>query len=219
MNTATVATATQGNSPLVRRVVVVPSLWAPFHHRPAVTALAAFTKAIQPEGIVFLNAPNDRSGTTHDAFVDVLAAFRTIYGGMIMAHGYTHQDTDHDIGAFTSLNVGTLPESAPIAPGWRAVSVDLNAQPDVLACAATADTNVVCGDTGRLRLTGRAVAAEHGTMRAWLVFECGTLAADPAAGTLGFGILETDATRTTARPIRVGADGCFTYRGTRYTPP
>jgi uncharacterized membrane protein len=77
----------------------------------------------------------------------------------------------------------------------------------------------MCGDTGRLRLTGRAVPAEYGTLRAWMVFECGTLAADPAAGTLGFGILETVATTTTARPVRVGKDGCFTYRGTRFTPP
>lgn len=47
-------------------------------------------------------------------------------------------------------------------------------------------------------------------MHAWLVFECGTLAADPAAGTLGFGILEIDGPTVTARPIRVGADGSFT---------
>jgi hypothetical protein len=213
MNT-TIAAPLPVHGPQFRRVVVVPSLWAPFHHRPAVTALAAFTTAIQPDGIVFLNAPNEQPAQAHTAFVDVLAAFRNNYGGMIMVHGYAH-----DIASLTSLNVGILPESAPVAPGWRAVSVDLNAQPDVVACAATADTNVVCGDTGRLRLTGRAVPAEHGTLRAWLVFECGALAADPAAGTLGFGILETDATTTTARPVRIGTDGSFTYRGTRHQPP
>jgi hypothetical protein len=41
----------------VRRLVVVPSLWAPFHHRPAVAALAAFAEATQPDAIVFMNAP------------------------------------------------------------------------------------------------------------------------------------------------------------------
>lgn len=79
--------------------------------------------------------------------------------------------------------------------------------------------NVVCGATGRLRLTGRAVPTGNGTMQAWLVFECETLAADPAAGTLGFGILEIDGITITARPMRIGADGSFTYRGTRHEPP
>jgi hypothetical protein len=56
-------------------------------------------------------------------------------------------------------------------------------------------------------------------MHAWLVFECGTPAADPAAGTLGFGILEIEGTTVTARPIRIDTDGSFTYRGTRHEPP
>ncbi|HEX5405074.1 MAG TPA: hypothetical protein VFX16_22560 [Pseudonocardiaceae bacterium] len=212
------ATTPPGSDPQSRRVVVVPSLWAPFHHRPAVAALAGFTTTTQPDGIVFLSAPNGRSSQAHRAFIDVLAQFRTGYQGAIMICGHVH-DTDQLASLNVGLNVGLLPESAPIAPGWQAVPVDLDAQPDVVACAATADTNMVCGDTGRLRLTGRAVPAEHGTLQAWLVFECGTLAADPAAGTLGFGILETNATTATGRPVRVGADGSFTYRGTRYQPP
>jgi hypothetical protein len=128
-----------------------------------------------------------------------------------MMYGCTH----HNTAVFTNLNVLLLSESAPIVPGWLAASVDPNGQPDV----ATVDTNVVCGGTGRLRLTGHAVPAEHGTMRAWLVFECGTLAADPAAGTLGFGVLEMDGPTVTARPVRIGADGTFTYRGTGFEPP
>lgn len=87
------------------------------------------------------------------------------------------------------------------------------------AHAATAGANVVCDGTGRLRLTGRAVSTGDGAMTAWLVFECGTLAADPVAGTLGFGILEIDGTTIAARPIRIGTDGSFTYRGTRRQPP
>ncbi|HEY4007563.1 MAG TPA: hypothetical protein VGM60_20610 [Pseudonocardia sp.] len=60
-------------------------------------------------------------------------------------------------------------------------------------------------------------------VQAWLVLECGTLAADPDAGTLGFGVLEHDATVTTAYPIRIGADGSFTFhrtpaRSTQHTP-
>ena len=132
-----------------------------------------------------------------------------------MVHSYTR----HDATAFTSTNVCTLPEAAPIVPGWLAASIDLHAQPDVVMCAASADTNVVCGATGRLRLTGRAVPTEHGTMRAWLVFECGTLAADTTAGTLGFGVLEVDAAMVTARPVSIGTDGSFTYRGTCFEPP
>ena len=84
----------------------------------------------------------------------------------------------------------------------------LKAQPDMAGPDATASadvvSNVVCGGTGRLRLTGHALPTGDGPVRAWVVFECGTLAADPAAGTLGFGILEIDG--TTARPIRIGED-------------
>ena len=36
-------------------------------------------------------------------------------------------------------------------------------------------------------------------------------------GTLGFGVLEHDATVTTAYPVRIGADGSFTFHGTRHT--
>jgi hypothetical protein len=216
VNTATFVTTTPpGDGPQVRRVVVVPSLWAPFHHQPAVAALVVFTKAIQPDKIVFMNAPDDLSTQAHEAFMNVLATFRTTYGGKMMVHGYSH----HDTATFTGLNVVTLPESAPVVPGWLAMSVDLNTQLDVATGAARAGMNVVCGGTGRLRLTGRAVPAEQGTTRAWLVFECGTLLADPAAGTLGFGVLEIDGATVTARPVRVGIDGSFTYRGTYFDPP
>jgi hypothetical protein len=191
----------------------VPGLWAPLHHRPAVAALAAFVATVQPDEVVFLHAPASMPRQARKAFINEVATFRTTYGGKIMVHGYTHHDTT----AFVSLNVRTLPESAPIVPGWLAI--DLHAQPDVMACAKSTDTNVVCGGTGRLRLTGRAVPADHGIMRAWLVFECGTLAADPAAGTLGFGVLEVVDATVTARPVRVGTDGKFTYRGTRFEPP
>jgi hypothetical protein len=117
------------------------------------------------------------------------------------------------------LNVAALPESALVVPGWRAASIDLNAQPDMAANAASTGANVVSGATGRLRLTGRAAPTGDGAMHAWLVFECGTLAADPAAGTLGFGILETDEATVTARPVRVGTDGSFTYRGAQHQAP
>jgi len=90
----------------------------------------------------------------------------------------------------------------------------------VLGCAREAGGNLVCGDTGRLRLTGRAIpGGEDGGARAWLVFECGTLAADPAAGTLGFGVLVDDGTTVSACPVRVGADGSFTLRGVHHGPP
>lgn len=199
----------------MRRIVVLPSLWAPFHHRPAVAALAAFVGAVQPDSVVFLNAPTDLPREASEAFMDEVAALRDTYRGKIMVHDYGN----HNSTAYTELNVATLPEAAPIVPGWLAATVELTAQPNVVVGAATAETNVVCGGTGRLRLTGRAVPGEHGMMRAWLVFECGTLAADPAAGTLGFGVLEIDSVTVTARPVRIGTDGSFTYRGTCYGPP
>jgi hypothetical protein len=201
---------------VAERLAVVPSLWAPFHHRPAVATLAAFAEALQPGGIVFMNAPGAPSTQeAREAFLNVLAAFRATYRGPIAAHMPTDQE---HAAAFTRLNVATLPESSLIVPGWRAASIDLNAQPDIAAHAATADTNIISGATGRLRLTGRAAPTADGTIRAWLVFECGTLAADSGAGTLGFGILEMHETTVTARPMRIGADGSFTYRGIRYKP-
>lgn len=84
-------------------------------------------------------------------------------------------------------------------PGWLATSRDVAAEPDMIAYAESMDANVVCGATERLRLTGRERPAENGGVRAWLVFECGTLAADPAAGTLGFGVLEGSGRAVAAR--------------------
>jgi hypothetical protein len=167
------------------------------------------------EDIVFMNAPGDLPTQAHEAFVNVLAAFHATYRGPIAAHSPTGQRPV----PFARLDVVILPDSTPVMPGWRAASVDLNAQPDMAAHPATAGANVVCGATGRLRLTGRAMPTSNGAVRAWLVFECGTLAADPAAGTLGLGILEIEETTITARPVRLGTDGTFTYRGTRHRPP
>lgn len=197
----------------VRRVVVVPSLWAPCHHAAAVEVLAAFVGTLRPDGVVFLNAPGAMSRPAREAFTGVLGAVRTGYAGLIGVHGYG----EHDAAVLASLRVTVVGELAPVVPGWLAASGDLATEPDVLASAETTGANVVCGGTGRLRLTGRARPAEDGTVRAWLVFECGTLAADPAAGTLGFGVLDVAGRAVTARPVRVGADGGFTFCGTRYT--
>jgi hypothetical protein len=77
----------------------------------------------------------------------------------------------------------------------------------------------VCGGTGRLRLTGRAMPGEDGTVRAWLVFECGTLAADRSAGAPGFGVLEMQGSTVSTRPVRMDpVDGAFTVYGMRYRP-
>jgi hypothetical protein len=209
-----------GDGLLVRRVLVVPGLWVPWHHRPAVAALAAFAGSVALDGIVFLEATGEPSW---EAFVSVVAAFRAVYRGPIAVHGPDELDS----AALARLSVALLPSAALVAPGWRAVPADLVTLPPpppapppaTTADAAPAGDSVVCGETGRLRLTGRALPGGDGEMRAWLVFECGTLAADPAAGTLGFGILEIGADTVTARPVRIGADGSFTYRGTRYRPP
>jgi hypothetical protein len=209
---AAVLTATPPGT--VRRLVVLPSLWPPVHHRLAVAALGVFVEAVVPDGIVFMNAPGEAPAPTREAFVAVLAALRAVYRGPVAVHGPTMRHT----AVFAGLDVATLPESA-VVPGWRAASLDPHARPDRAAHTATAGANVVCGATGRLRLTGHAVPAEHGTMRAWLVFECGTLAADPSAGTLGFGVLEINGATVTARPVRVGTEGSFTYRGTPFQPP
>ncbi|MGH3884674.1 MAG: hypothetical protein ACRDRC_14915 [Pseudonocardiaceae bacterium] len=202
----------------VRRVVVVPGLWAPLHHVAAVEVLAAFVGTLQPDGIVFLNAPGGMSRQEREAFTGVLGAVRTGYAGLIGVHG-DGDHGEHDAAVLASLRVTVVGELAPVVPGWLAASGDLATEPDDVASAETTGANVVCGATGRLRLTGRARPGEDGTVRAWLVFECGTLAADPAAGTLGFGVLDIAGRTVTARPVRVGADGGFTFCGTRYTAP
>ena len=203
----------------VRRVLVVPGLWAPLHHVPAVKALAAFVTAVQPDGVVFLSTPGGMPGPAWEAFTGVLAAFRTGYAGLIGVHADADHG-EHDAAVLASLRVMVVGERAPVVPDWLAVSGDLaTTEPDVLASAQSTGANVVCGATGRLRLTGRARPAKDGTVRAWLVFECGTLAADPAAGTLGFGVLDVAGRKVTARPVRVGADGGFTFGGIRYTTP
>lgn len=197
----------------VQRVLVLPGLWAPFHHSPAVAALSGYVRDTRPDGVVFLDAPEDGPADAWEAFTTVVARFRAASTAPIGVHG----GGKAAVTALAGLNVAVLPTLAEIAPGWLAATVSpTEAERGVMACAEAADANIVSGGTGRLRLTGRAVPGEHGGIaRAWLVFECGTLAADPTAGTLGFGVLEIDST-TTARPIRVGADGSFTYRGTRH---
>jgi hypothetical protein len=196
-------------------VLVLPSLWAPFYHRPAVAALAGYVQATRPDGMVFLNAPEDASDDAWKAFAVVVAGFRAVSTGPIGVHG----SGNTAVAALAGLDAAVLPPLAEIAPNWVATSISpTEAQRGVLARARAADTNLVSGGTGRLRLTGRAVPGEHGGIaQAWLVFECGTLAADPAAGTLGFGVLEDDGTTVTVCPVRVGADGSFTFHGTRYT--
>jgi hypothetical protein len=207
------------NTARVWRVVVVPSLWAPLHHVAAVTSLAAFVATVRPDAVVFLNTPDERSRQPQGAFIDVLAGFRAGYAGPIGVYGYPghpEHDGEHDAALLARLRVTVLADRAPIVAGWLATSDDLATDPDPIARAETTDANLVCGATGRLRLTGRARPATDGTVHAWLVFECGTLAADRAAGTLGFGVLEATSRTIGARPIRVGADGGFTFNGTRY---
>lgn len=199
----------------MRRVVVAPSLWAPFHHVAAIESLAAFIGTVRPHGVVFMNASGEMSDQTRVAFTEVIAGFRAGYTGRIGVHGYG----EHDTGALASLRVTVVADLAPIVPGWLAAPGDLTTRRDVITCAESTGANLVCGTTGRFRLTGRARPAADGGVRAWLVFECGTLAADPAAGTLGFGVLEGSGRAACARPIRVGADGGFIFHGTRYTAP
>src|SRR5689334_4161884 len=119
----------------VKRVVVVPSLWAPFHHRPAVATLTAFIAAIQPDRVVFLNAPADLPQRASEAFLAEVAAFRGAYRGQIVVHAHT----DHDSAAIAGLAVITLPQSAPILPGWQAVPGERTAPPDGVAGAVTGE--------------------------------------------------------------------------------
>ena len=193
-----------------RHVVVVPSLWTPFHHRRAVSALVAFVAQVPPAGIVFTNAPTDAEA--REAFVDTLAGFRAVYPGVIGVHGdAVHAD-------LAGYDVTDVAEQAEIVPGW-AVTTFCTADPPQTAHAGTPGGNLVCGGTGRLRLAGRAAPGEDGTVRAWLVFECGTLAADQTAGTLGFGLLDVHETTVSARPVRIDPeDGSFTVHGVRYRP-
>jgi hypothetical protein len=199
----------------VRRVLVLPALWAPFHHGPAVAALAGYVRDTRPDGVVFLDAPEDGPADAWEAFTTVVASFRAASTAPIGVHG----GGTAAVAALAGLNVTVLPTLAQIAPGWLAASVSpTEAERGVMACAEAANANIVTGGTGRLRLTGRAVPGDHGGIaRAWLVFECGTLAADPAAGTLGFGVLEDDGATVTACPVRVGRDGSFTLHGAHYT--
>lgn len=78
-----------------------------------------------------------------------------------------------------------------LAPGWlAALDNPMPADSGVIGRAQQAGASLVSGSTGRLRVTGLAVAAEGGGSRVWLVTECGTLTEDRQAGTPGFGVLE-----------------------------
>lgn len=205
------------NRAMARRVVMLPGLWAPFHHGPAVAALASYVRETGPDAVVFLDAPELGSGEAWEAFTVVVAGLRAACTVPIGVHGGS--EAEPAVAALAGLDVAVLLTLAELAPGWLAASIGpTEAARGVMACAEAADANIVSGGTGRLRLTGRAIPGKHGGIaRAWLVFECGTLAADPAAGTLGFGVLEDNGTTVTACPVRVGVDGSFTLHGTHYT--
>lgn len=95
-----------------RRVVVVPSLWAPFHHMAAVEAVAAFVATVRPDGVVFMNVPGQMSGQALEALTDVVAGFRAGYAGPIGVHGHGAQErAEHgacDAAVLASVRVTVL---------------------------------------------------------------------------------------------------------------
>lgn len=201
---------------------MLPALWAPLHHRPALAALSAFVGDTRPDTVVFLDAPDPGPGELWEAFTDVLHGFRAVYDGPITVcptndttTGHTRHDTD-----LATLRVSVVPSLTALAPGWLAAPDNpMRADGGVIGAAQQAGSSLVSGATGRLRITGLAVPADGGGARVWLVFECGTLAEDRHAGTLGFGVLEDNRGDFKAYPVRVGADGSFTFHHTRYAAP
>ncbi len=196
-------------------VVVLPALWAPLHHRPAIVALSEFVQNYLPDKLMFLSGPSGMSEEARAGFITAVAGFREVYAGPVGV-----QDCDaREAERLRAMDVAILPGWSPVVPGWMTMPPDpTQAESGPMRRAQDAGENLVSGGTGRLRLTGRAIPAQDGGVaRAWLVLECGTLAADPASGTLGFGVLETINGFTTARPVSVGANGSFTFHGTRHT--
>jgi hypothetical protein len=100
---------------VVRRVLVLPGLWAPFHHGPAVSALTAYVRETRPDRVVFLDAPEDRSGEAWSAFAAVVADFRAACTVPIGVHG--GRETEAAVAALAGLDVAVLPTLAEIAPG------------------------------------------------------------------------------------------------------
>jgi hypothetical protein len=198
--------------------MVLPGLWAPLHHRLGVAALIAFVRDTRPDSVVFLDAPVGGPHEVWEAFTAVVAGFRAVYSGPISTR--LGASGRQPVATLAALEVTALSPLAQVALGWLAASDNpRDATDGVVGCAKEAGGNIVCGDTGRLRLTGRAVPDDDGSVRAWLVFECGTLGADPAAGTLGFGVLEDNGATVSACPVRMGRDGSFTVHGVRHTAP
>lgn len=127
-----------------RRVVVAPSLWAPFHHVAAVESLAAFVATVRPRGVVFMDAPGEISEQAPEAFTDVLARFRASYTGRIGVHGYGEHH-EHGTGALASLRVTVMANLAPIVPGWLAAPCDITTRPGLIACAETTGADWCAG--------------------------------------------------------------------------
>jgi len=199
-----------------RRVVVLPGLCAPLHHKPALATIAGFVRDTRPDALVLLHGPAGMDPAGRGAFGSVVADLRAAYPGMI---GVYDCDPPY-VAELAAWGVTVLPATMELAPGWQAAQeIPTSTGGATVASAEAAGANLLCGGTGRLRLTGRADPAADGGVRARLVFECGTLAADPAAGTLGFGVLETVGGTTNALPVQVGANGAFTHHGIRYMPP
>jgi hypothetical protein len=195
------------------RLVILPGLWAPRHHRAAVATLTAFVGQVRPDGLVLLDAPASGPRQVVEAFAVVVAGFRAVYSGPIGAR------YDGGVRPPAALGVTVLTPLSPLCPGWTVAPHDAAVGRGRAAEYLRGPSGgVVRGDTGRLRLIGRAVpGVDGGPVQAWLVLECGTLAADPDAGTLGFGVLEHDGVVTTAYPVRIGADGSFTFHRRRHT--
>ncbi|GAA5168936.1 hypothetical protein GCM10023321_63720 [Pseudonocardia eucalypti] len=209
------ATARNHGRPALQ-VVVLPRLWAPMHHHLAVTALTSFVGNIQPDAVAFLNPPGPEIGEMWQAFTGVLEGFRAVYEGPILTRFSDNQRVR--AADLAALRVSVIAPLAPIAPGWLAGPDNpMQADGGVIGCAQQAGSSLVCGGTGRLRITGRAAPAKGGGSDVWLVFECGSLAEDRHTGTLGFGVLEDNAGDIKAYPVRIDADGAFTLHGIRHS--
>lgn len=212
--------------------MLLPRLGAPGHHRAAVAGLTTFVRDAPPAGLVFLDAPPPTAGQAWDAFADVVAGFRAVYAGPIGVHQphrrHGEPPPDHrasrgpvGLDGLGGLEITPLPALAPVAAGWVTAPPDPARAPGgVIGCAQRADTCMATASTGRMRLTARAEPGTGGRARSWIAMECGTLAADPKPGTLGFALLAADindgARVATAYPIWMDPDGSFTHHGIQH---